>query len=359
MSKEDNIKEKFKIALVSTAKAISDDYDPQDDKKKPKKIDFFELDNLDKKEDFIKYRAEADSNALRKKFSNEEIFKSNCPKNPSCKSLYDLSEKIRCELLGSKILKGVKNNFRENYLNKLYLKRKDQLDKKDDVNVSEAFELYLLKNFFNIKFNKLNEKILEFWEGDFEKSFKKHLDFLNNNLEYQNEYNKKFSEILQDMDIFEDSKDTTENENDQSSDGNEDDNFNNKDDDESNNKDQQQMDEDQKAFDSDYDFSEHKIDEQISDTDSEKQSSETVVQKFNLDTLDKDYKIFTKEYDEISKAENLENIEEINKLRKNLDQQLISFQDLITKLANKLQRQLLASQKRSWEFDKCFSRCEY
>ena len=44
-------------------------------------------------------------------------------------------------------------------------------------------------------------------------------------------------------------------------------------------------------------------------------------------------------------------LEEILKLRKNLDQQLVSFQDLITKLANKLQRQLLASQKRAWEFD--------
>jgi len=34
-----------------------------------------------------------------------------------------------------------------------------------------------------------------------------------------------------------------------------------------------------------------------------------------------------------------------------LDQQLIGFQDLITKLANKLQRQLLAKQNRAWEFD--------
>ena len=45
------------------------------------------------------------------------------------------------------------------------------------------------------------------------------------------------------------------------------------------------------------------------------------------------------------------NLKEIQKLRKNLDQQLMGFQDLITKLANKLQRQLLAKQNRSWEFD--------
>ena len=77
----------------------------------------------------------------------------------------------------------------------------------------------------------------------------------------------------------------------------------------------------------------------------------SVVQKTNLDFNDKDYKIFTNQFDEIAKAESLESSEEIKKLRKSLDQQLTTFQDLITKLANKLQRELLAKQNRSWEFD--------
>jgi cobaltochelatase CobT len=64
-----------------------------------------------------------------------------------------------------------------------------------------------------------------------------------------------------------------------------------------------------------------------------------------------EYKIFTNQFDQIIKAENLEKTEETNKLRKTLDQQLIGFQDIITKLANKLQRQLLAKQNRAWEFD--------
>ena len=41
----------------------------------------------------------------------------------------------------------------------------------------------------------------------------------------------------------------------------------------------------------------------------------------------------------------------MNKLRKNLDQQLTNLQSIVAKLANKLQRQLLAKQNRSWEFD--------
>ena len=353
MSKENNLKDKFKLALLSTARAISDDYNIKIDKKNKssKNIDFFEIDNLNDRYDFIKYRAEIDSKALKKKFSNNKVYKINLPKNSSCKSLYELSEKIRCELLGTKILKGVENNFIENYKNKLSLKRKDQLKSKEDVNIAEAFELYMLKNFFNLKLNNVCEKVLSFWSKEFDESLNKHLNFLKKNLENQQNYNSKFSKIFQEMNIF-DNSDESQNEDNQK----EMDDQNNENSDEQNEdlNDKQKKEEregSQNGLDSEYDFSEHKIDEQLVDTDSEKQSSEVAMQKMNYDISDKDYKIFTNEYDEIAKAENLENIDEIVKLRKNLDQQLITFQDLITKLANKLQRQLLASQKRAWEFD--------
>ena len=353
MSKEDNFKEKFKLALLSTANAIADDYSPNNDKKNKKKskIDLFELDKLESRSDFVKYRAEIDSGALKRKFSNTEIFRNNFPKNSSYKQLYELSEKIRCEILGSNILKGVGANLKENYTNEILAKKKDQLFSKEDVSVIEAFELYMLKNFYKINLNSLNEKILSYWENDFDKSLKKHINFLLENLENQDIYNSKVSEILQNLDIFDDTNES-KNQEDQQNDNNEADaDQNNTDTDSDNNEENKQREESEESFDSEYDFSEHKIDEQIVDTDSEKQSSETIIQKGGGEFSDKDYKVFTKEFDEISKAENLESLEEITKLRKNLDQQLITFQDLITKLANKLQRQLLASQKRAWEFD--------
>ena len=63
------------------------------------------------------------------------------------------------------------------------------------------------------------------------------------------------------------------------------------------------------------------------------------------------YKSYTEEFDEIVKAEDLEGEEELNRLRKNLDQQLLQLKNFISKLANKLQRKLLAKQNRSWNFD--------
>ena len=204
--KEDNFKEKFKQALLSTARVISDDYKITtkniDNNLSSKNTNFFEIDNLSNKSDFIRLRAQTDSLALKKKFSNKEIFNKNSPNNVSCKSLYNIAEKIRYELLGSKMLKGVKKNLSEDYYQKIDLKRKDQLIKKDDVSVTEAFELYMLKKFFNIKLNSLTTKMLNFWEKDFDASIDHHINFLNKNLEDQNNYSSKFSEILQAMDIF-------------------------------------------------------------------------------------------------------------------------------------------------------------
>ena len=76
------------------------------------------------------------------------------------------------------------------------------------------------------------------------------------------------------------------------------------------------------------------------------------MQKRNLREATKEkYKVFTNEYDEIAKAEDLETKDEIIRLRKNLDSQLTNLQNIVSKLANKLQRKLLAKQNRSWEFD--------
>ena len=352
-NKEDNFKEKFKKALISTAKVISGDYkldlDSKDKNSSSKNLDFFELDNLEDKHDFIRLRAETDSKALKQKFSNKEIYQKNLPNNTSCRTLYDISEKIRFELLGAKILKGISKNLKENYSQKLSLKRKDQLKTKEDVNVAEAFELYMLKNFFDIKLNPLSNKILSFWEKEFNSSLSKHINFLTKNIENQENYNSKFSKILQGMDIFESENEKNEDEKNKNE---QDNNLENNDQNQSQDEQEKsKQDENQNGIDSDYDLDKYEIDEQLIDTDSENQSSENVLQKINTGIYDKDYKIYTNEFDEIAKAETLQNPDEISKLRKNLDQQLVTFQDLITKLANKLQRQLLAKQNRAWEFD--------
>ncbi len=351
-NKTESFKEKLRQALSSTARVISDDLgiNPKKNTKNFEKQDSIELENLNSKNDYIRARAETDSKALKKKFSDESIFKKNLPSSSSCKSLYTITEKIRYEKLGSKMLKGIEKNLRDNYIQMINQKRKDQIKSRDDVPVVEAFELYMLKNFHNIKLNSLTSRMLNFWEKDFDKSIFEHIEFFKQNLEDQNIYSSKFSQILQEMDIFQ-SEENEEKRDENPEDNKENQSSENDDNEDEDKKDPDKQDETEASLDSDYNMDEYQLDEQLVDTETDEQNSEQVIQKKNLKDLNVDYKIFTTQFDEITKAENLENADEANKLRKTLDQQLIGFQDVITKLANKLQRQLLAKQNRAWEFD--------
>ena len=93
-NKESDLKEKLKQALNSTVKVISDDFkyfNQNKNNKDSQESDNFQLDNLRSKNDFIQARAESDSSALKKKFSNEKIFKQNLPSKISCRSLYTIA----------------------------------------------------------------------------------------------------------------------------------------------------------------------------------------------------------------------------------------------------------------------------
>jgi len=64
-----------------------------------------------------------------------------------------------------------------------------------------------------------------------------------------------------------------------------------------------------------------------------------------------DYKVFTEEFDEVVEAQELCDQDELTRLRAYLDSQLTGLQGIVTKLANRLQRRLMAQQNRSWDFD--------
>ena len=75
-------------------------------------------------------------------------------------------------------------------------------------------------------------------------------------------------------------------------------------------------------------------------------------QRRNWDHLPQsDYKVWTTKYDETITATELADEDELNRLRAYLDQQLSNLQSVVTKLANRLQRRLMAQQNRSWDFD--------
>ena len=350
MKKNEEYREKIKQALISTFNAISKKYDnfknnKEDDKEK---LNFLENENINLKKNFLNIRANSDTEALKIRYSDQNILIKNSPKKRLEKNLYELSEKIRYEYLGSKNFNGVKKNIDNFYYDKILKNNyNDQNDNKENL-FQIAFELYMLKNFLNLKINKENQKILGDWENDLDKTIGKHKKYLIKNIHDQNLFNSVFSKIIQDLNIIDSNDNTENNQKDNNDENEESSNQNNKNETDENTSSEKEED---KLIDNDYDVNEFRMDEQLSENENQDLLEENVTQKLNLITVNKDYKVYTDEYDEIARADTLESKEEIIKLRKNLDQQLLSFKDLITKLANKLQRQLMAKQNRAWNFD--------
>ena len=351
--KREILEELIKQALTSTYKVISNQLDESNLKDKTfntKNLDFSDIKDFKNKSDYTKLRANIDSKALKLRFSDNAVFQKNHPKNPALKKIYELSEIFRCEMLGSKMLSGIKKNLENYYIQKTSNKKYNKSNSKEEINVHDAFELYILEKFFKLNFDKTSLEVLNYWRKDFDKNFKDDLNYLEQNFENQNNYNSKFSNLLEKMDIFDDNQNQQSNQNQDDQNSVNDQNTKNDKDDEDNDTSEEKT-KDQSSAETDYDVNQFRMQEDTDQADDLGESLERVSQKLNIKKKNLEYKVFTSKFDEIAKAENLEKQEEILRLRKNLDQQLINFQDLITKLANKLQRQLLAIQNRSWEYD--------
>ena len=353
MDEQDQLKEKFKSAVSSTVKAISENFDldikfGSNTSSKENTLSLPEVINLKKAQDFINLRAFADSEALKIKYTNKKIFQSNEPSGSVGKSLYAIAEKIRYEKIGSDKLKGIKNNITQCYENKFKNKKIEEIKTEADVPIAEAFELYLRSHFFKIKQNYATKKVLSYWKDLFDKNLKQKLKKLDNCIEDQNEFNRLIADLIDNLG-FEDTdqkekkeeqKENTKDTSSQSDDGTDEKNS------EQEEKDQS-VSSDLNAFENSPDSSKEKDDA----TEKEIEGDPALIKNTKKNIVKEKYKIFTNFYDEIKNAEELESDEEITRLRKNLDQQLTNLQSLIAKLANKLQRQLLSKQNRSWEFD--------
>ena len=346
MDERELLKERFKSAVSSAVKAISENYDLEikfDNTAPSKKnsLNLPEVANLKNLQDFTNLRAFADSAALKIKYNNTNIYRKNEPKGSMAKTLYAIAEKI-----GSNKLKGVKNNIIQCYEEKFKQRKEEEIKTEADVPITEAFELYLRSYFFKIKQNKNTKKTLSYWKELFDKNLNPKLKRLDNCLEDQDTYSQLVTNLIDSLE-FDDSESKEKNHKDEAKNDNSSDSKENEQDGNSPQKQEENENTDLKISDANFEsFDEKEDGEEVS----EKEVSPDM-RSIKKNLSNEKYKIFTNKYDEIKKAEELEKEDEITKLRKNLDQQLVNLQNVIAKLANKLQRQLLAKQNRSWEFD--------
>ena len=349
----DNKKEKlenFKTAISSTVRSLSNSQkiqvhfgngEIQSDKNS---IKLPNLDYINDKINFEEIRALADSKSLNIRFSNKKILKKYEPKGNISKKLYDISEKIRCEKIGTSYFKGVKSN-----IEKFYHKKISNLDlKNSEEKMIESFENYLRVKFLEFENeNKIDKKFKSF-KKKFNEQFKDKITELKDITFDQEKFNSLISQLISDMSLDDNLEEEKIDE-----------------DDKDNEKKSEPQNQEQKAKEKDAKFEEMSIESGVPDLENEAEDNDKLDEGFEIEDSsrpdlrkkrvnnfdDIKYKSYTQEFDEVVKAEELENLDELVRLRKNLDQQLLQLKNFISKLANKLQRKLLAKQNRSWDFD--------
>jgi len=349
----ENKKEKledFKAAISSTVRSLANShkvevtFGNQSVKNSNNSIKLPDLHEIKDEINYEEIRAIADSKSLKLRFSNNETLKKYEPEGNISKKLYKISEKIRCEKIGTSYFKGVKNN-----IEKFYHKRVSNLNlKNSEEKIVEAFENFLRIKFLDFKNINSVEKKFKTYKNDLSNKFQDKIKDLNNLTFNQEKFNSLVSKIISDMSLDESIDEEKK-----------------RDDNNENNKETKPQNQDQHASEQEKENEEMSIDGGLPDIENQTRDSDKTEEEFEIeDSLrpelrkkgkpglaDLKYKIYTEEFDEIIKAEDLESIDELSRLRKNLDQQLLQLKNFISKLANKLQRKLLAKQNRSWDFD--------
>ena len=356
MKKEENFLEDFKRALISTIKSISQQKDCEikfgnPDKITDKNVSLPEIKGLESLGEIVNVRAMADSEALRLKYSNQEIFELHKPSGKVAEKLYKIAEKIRYEKIGSDEFKGVEKNIStafNDYKKKANYKGNLNRNKKEAV-IEEKFDTYLRSLFFKIDNKKISSNLKKI-KKEWDKSFKKDLGLLKTNLKNQDTFNQIVSKIISSIDMEE-----QKNNEDEIPDKEKFENIdNNQNQERKDGKADREKEEQELTVAADLpetnDLSEKNSEEEFEEIEDESGISKKQYRKVFSKNEEK-YKVYTSEFDEFSKAEKLETDEELSKLRSSLDQQLLQLKNFISKLANKLQRKLLAKQNRSWEFD--------
>ena len=337
--------ENFKNAVFSTAKAIARKTISIEDQQEVSKVHVPKVISVDNSDEILEARAAADSEALRIRYNDENISKKNEPKGKISKSLYKIAEKIRYEKIGADEYQGIKNNF-----NNFYKKKILHSEVHSQNFIADAFEAYLRKNLMNLEIDENKKQDFKRWDDLFDKKISGQLENLSCSIDNQKTYTDLVNSIINELEIN-DQKNEPENIENENGDENNSENQNQ----------QQSMEEENQPsksqeFDMDNIVPEIEFDPSMNDEEAmlEDSDDENIPEGPRQPLKDGDprkYSIFTNQFDKIIDAKELITEDEIRKLRGNLDIQLSSLQNFISRLANKLQRKLLAKQNRSWSFD--------
>jgi len=307
-------------------------------------------------------RGLGDSMALRLACHDTNVHAAISPQGTDARAVFDAVEQARVESIGSLRMEGVASNINSMNAEKYSKANFSGVQRQEDAPIGEAMAMLVREKLTGTAPPASAGKVLDLWRPYFEQTIAGDLDNLKMVIDDQQAFGKLVRHMLSSMQMAEDYGDE-ENDPEQ---------MENPDDEEqprSNETENEEVEEDagsDAAPAEESQAAEEQLDEgemdgaEISDddmTDDDADQSETPgeTKRPNLpfdDFNEKvDYNIFTQEFDEEITAEELCDEAELDRLRAFLDKQLAHLQGAVGRLANRLQRRLMAQQNRSWEFD--------
>ncbi len=307
-------------------------------------------------ESLSQLRGNADNQALRYKYHNQDIFKEYEPPGEKNRRIYEILEDTRIQLIGSKLMRGVKNNLHSLYENKFKDKNISEISKQSDIDIEDAIDLYFRNKVSPDYLPKDSDKAMGVWKKWLQNRIGESSNSLIENIYDQKVFAENVNKLINDLDYYDD-QNTNDEKNEEEKNQNTEQLENNELDEMENQSSFSDEEASQSEEEVGYEETEMNIDQQEDDelSDFDEGNSENATPQYRAENSSEqilnEYNIYTEEFDEIITASNICEDEELNRLRAYLDQQLKSYQTIISRLANRLQRKLLAKQNRSWDFD--------
>lgn len=307
-------------------------------------------------------RGLSDSMALRRAKHDASIHSQFAPQAPDARAIFDAVEQARIEAIGTRTMIGMADNLDAMLAARYSRAQYQSITSQEEAPLSEALALLVREKLTGRKPPKEAGQVLDFWRHWIEEKTSADLAKLVDDVDNQDTFARlirsmltsmNMAEQLQDQNLDDSGDERSEELNppdSEQSEGEGDDQT------ESQSFDEEMADKgDQQADRGEQESSEtsDRDNEDVEQSDGDNQPgdlSQTPPPFSDMDHLG-GYQVFTHEYDETVEASDLCDAEELERLRGFLDKQLHSLQGVVGRLANRLQRRLMAQQDRAWDFD--------
>ncbi len=365
-SKSGSEADSFKRAVTVCMRAISGDHDLEVAFAKDKpalagsRARLPELPKKPSPTDIAVTRGIGDSMALKRACHDLRIHSKFAPEGKQARAVYDAVEQARVEAIGARAMAGVADNLGSMLEDKYAKANLADVRNREDAPIEEALSLLVREKLTGRPAPKSGERMVSLWRDFVEEKAGAGLEGLVGKLGDQQAFARVVRDMLASMEMAEelgddeqsdeaeDSEDPQPQGEENSDEGGEDDSGA----DQSQSDDQDASSEDEQA--GEMEASDATSDELSDDDDADAETPGEAKRKDNpfSDLPNQvDYKIFTTAFDETVGAEELCEEEELDRLRAFLDKQLANLSGVVGRLANRLQRRLMAQQNRSWDFD--------